>query len=243
MWHGKYIKPGKNARLMRIAWSREDQAKSHKKDDLGERLLLKEFQDLASREDFSCEWRFGQQAMGTWAKTEEAIDGFSGCVTTLHDDFEWLARSPQASTTTSEQLRFYFFLAVNLGRELVQQVCRFKHREQYGDNVEPLDRNSVFYQTAEGAGLPLDVAWENFMFKGPIRQINSPMAPMAPDGLAVHHIRLQNDSERVFMPVQVDWISERFSMDLWLADDFDEDRRLPGLPDEANVHARELAID
>ena len=239
MWHGQYAKPGTNGRLLRITSLSEDQAKSIKENNSGKHLTWKEFRDFASLKEFKCEWRFGQQALGTWADTEEGIDGFSGCVTTLHDDFEWLARSPQSSTTTSERLRSYFFLAVNLGRELVQQVCRFKHRAQFGVTVGPLDRSMVFFQSPNGAGFQLDVAWENFMFKGPIRQINSPKGPMAPDGLAVHHVRLKDDSQRLFMPVRVDWINEQFSMGSWFAEDF----ALPGLPDRSNFYARELAID
>lgn len=240
MWHGEYIKPG---RLMRIYRKKEDQAKSPEKNDSGERLTWKAFRDLASREEFKCEWRFGPQELGTWARTEEGIDGFSGCVTTLHDDFERLARSPRPNMTTSERLRFYFFLAINLGRELVQHVCRFKYREQHGDNAGPLNRFAVFYQTAEHAGFQLDEAWENFMFGSPIRQINSPMAPMAPDGLAFHHIRLEGGPRKVYMPVRVDWISERFSKSFWFADGFEENRTLQALPDRSNIYARELVID
>ena len=239
MWHGQYAKPGTNGRLLRITPPSEDQAKSIKENNSGENLTWKEFRDFASSKEFNCEWRFGQQAVGTLAETGEGIDGFSGCVTTLHDDFEWLACSPQPSTTTSERLRSYFFLAVNLGRELVQQVCRFKHRAQFGVNAGPLDRSFILFQSSNGARFQLDVAWEDFMFKGPIRQINSPKGPMTLDGLAVHHFRLKDDPQRVFMPVRVDWINERFSMGFWSADNF----ALPGLPDRSNFYARELAID
>lgn len=243
MWHGQYLKSGKNGRLMQITQLGEDQAESLRKENPRRSLTSKDFRSLASLEKFRCEWRFGPQDLGTWAKTQERIDGFSGYVTTLHDDFEWLIRYPPPGTTTSERLRLYFFLALNLSRELVWQVCLFKHRKEYGDTVEPPDRSSVFYRFAGSSGVSLDTAWEEFMFKGPIRQINSPMGPMAPDGLAVHHIKLKEDGERVYMPIQVDWISERFSMDAWLSDDLGQGHLLPGLPSGSDVYARELVID
>ena len=164
-------------------------------------------------------------------------------MTTFHDDFERLASFPQPGTTTSERLRFYFLLAINLCRELVQQVWRFKHREQYGNEVELLDRSSVFYLSAEDVGMPLDVAWEEFMFKGPIYQINSPGGPMALDGLAVYRFRLESDFDRVYMPARVDWLSERFSRDYWDADESKFERNLAGLPDGSNIYAKELVID
>lgn len=242
MWHGEYIK----GNMTRILQPTEDKMRSLKKVSAEEGLTWKGFQDLASTEEFKCEWRFGPQDAGTLAKTEEGIDGFSGCVTTLHDDFEWLARFPQPSTTTSERLRLYFFLAFNLCRESVQQVCRFQYRIQHGNDVEPLDTFFAYYQTSPTSAEPwrfLNQAWEKFMFKGWVYQINSPRGPMTPDGLAVKYLGLENESAGVYMPLRMDWISELFSMGLWLADDSDEDMRLPGLPDGSKLHARELVID
>ena len=244
LWHGQYLNGGGPlGSLLKITPPREDQARNIKSNNSGERVTWKDFRDLASLRGFQCEWRFGQPTLGTWAITEEGIDGYSGCVTTLHHKFERLARFPRPNTTTSKRLRFYFFLALHLSRELVQQVCTFKYRKHFGHNFGPLDKSRIFWQLSEKLGLPLDLAWEDFMFKGTICQINSPKLPTAPDGLAVHHVnRVIDKWMKIYMPVRVDWISERFAMEFWSADSFDEDRKLPGLPDGSNVYARGLDI-
>lgn len=243
LWHGKYDKPGRNGLLMRISPLTEEQATKIKQRKPAERLACKEFRDFARREDFQCEWRFAPKSVGVGATTEEGLDGFSGCVTTLHDDFEWLIRYPRPGTTTSDRLRLFFFLAINLGRELVQHVCQFRHRDQYGAAARSMERNHVLYQSGERSGYALDAAWEISMFGGSIRQIGAPNGPMAPDGLAVHHFKTEDDPERVYMPVRVDWISERFSKGLWLGDESGRDRTLPGLPDGSEFYAKSLMID
>lgn len=197
---------------------------------------------------FQCEWRFGPQASGLWWTMDEGITGPSGCVTTLHDDFEKLAYTYQPETTTSERLRFYFFFAVNLVRALVQQVCQFKRREKFGHNVEPIAKGTVFFRNSWGDMIPLEDAWEDEAFRGPISQINAPRGPMAPDGLAAYVKDYGPGGVRpgrLYQSLRMDWISTRFSAENWF--DRDGEIELDGEPlwevDGRTCSAKELAID
>ena len=195
-------------------------------------------------DSFQCEWRFGPQASGLWWITEEGIAGSSGCVTTLHDDFERLAYTYPPETTTSERLRVYFFFAVNLVRALVQQVCQFKRREKFGHDVEPIARGTVFLRNSWGDMISLENAWEDEAFRGSISQINAPRGPMAPDGLAayVQACRLgEIRPGRRYQSLRMDWISELFSANHW----DDEDGEIETLWEVAGktCYAKDLAID
>ena len=195
-------------------------------------------------DSFQCEWRFDPQASGLWWTTEEGIAGSSGYVTTLNDDFARLAYTYPPETTTSERLRFYFFFAVNLVRALVQQVCQFKRREKFGHDVEPIARGTVFFRNSWGDMIPLETAWEDEAFRGPISQINAPMGPMAPDGLAAY-VQVygpgKNRPGRHYQSLRMDWISEQFSAKHWV----DEDGEIEPLWEVAGktCNAKELAID
>ena len=197
---------------------------------------------------FQCEWRFGPQASGLWWTMEEGIAGPSGCVTTLHDDFERLAYTYHPETTTSQRLRFYFFFAVNLVRALVQQVCQFKRREKFGQNVEPIAKGTVFFRNSWGDMIPLEDAWEDEAFRGPISQINAPRDPMAPDSLATYvHVYGPGGIRpgRLYQSLRMDWISHRFSTENWF--DKDGEIELDGEPlwevDGRTCSAKELGID
>ena len=199
-------------------------------------------------DNFQCEWRFGPQAAGLWWTMEEGIAGPSACVTTLHDDFEKLAYTYQPETTTSERLRFYFFFAVNLVRALVQQVCQFKRREKFGHNVEPIAKGTVFFRNSWGDMIPLEDAWEDEVFRGPIYQINAPRGPMAPDGLAAYVKDYGPGGVRpgrLYESLRMDWISQRFSAENWF--DQDGEIELDGEPlwevDGRTCSAKELAIE
>ena len=217
LWGGKYEK---RKVMMQILRNEELQ-----NDILREQLVQDESasSNLVRNEvldSFQCEWRFGPQASGEWWTMKEGIAGFSGCVTTLHEDFERLAYTYQPETTTSERLRFYFFFAVNLVRALVQQVCQFKRREKFGHDVEPIANRTVFFRDSRGRMVPLEEAWERAAFRGVISQINTPTGPMAPDGLAAYvHVRKDVSRGRVYEPLRMDWISGRFSAIHWVDED------------------------
>ena len=199
-------------------------------------------------DEFQCEWRFGPQASGSWWTTEGGIAGSSEYVTTLHDDFERLAHTFPPETTTSERLRFYFFFAVNLVRALVQQVCQFKRREKFGQDVEPIARGTVFLMNSWAQMLPLEEAWEDEAFRGPISQINAPKGPMAPDGLAAY-VRIFGPGGvrpgRLYQSLRMDWISGQFKAEKWV--DEDGEIELDSQPlwefDGITCYAKELAID
>ena len=244
LWGGKY---DERRVMMQIVPNEE-----HHNDILRDQLVQNENASSTSfslvRNDvldsFQCEWRFGPQASGLWWTTEGGIAGSSGYVTTLHEDCERLAYTQPPETTTSERLRFYFFFAVNLVRALVQQVCQFKRREKFGHDVEPIAWGTVFFKNSWGDMIPLENAWEDEAFRGPIFQINAPKGPMAPDGVAAY-VHVYGPGEirpgRRYQSLRMDWISEQFSANHWV----DEDGEIEPFWEVAGktCYAKELAID
>ena len=92
--------------------------------------------------------------------------------------------------------------------------------------------------------IPLENAWEDEAFRGPISHINAPKAPMAPDGLAAY-VHFYGPGEvrpgRHHQSLRMDWISEQFSANHWV----DEDGEIEPLWEVAGKtsYAKELAID
>lgn len=175
---------------------------------------------------------------GQWAMTYT-----NGEITTdLHDDFYHLGISIFETATTSEQLRFLFFIAVNLVHELAHRVFQERWETEFPD--EPLPPSEPVYQDIDIPHDELGVAWEKYMFGGRIQAINLTPTPGVPDGLARLHLDMVKplgdsafkDPQRRVAPLSTEWISKLFSQSWW-NDKAKKAERAPGNPGLSSLRA------
>jgi len=127
----------------------------------------------------------------------------------LHSDMKAFAQGAYHSSTASHQLRFQFFLALNICHELAHSVmkCRGVRLEPFFDVDEP--------QAELGA------SWEYSQFGGKIQAINYSMT--AADGLMWYPWQsstaeaeaIQRDDRR-FVAVSMEWVMLHFDKDGWM---------------------------
>lgn len=126
----------------------------------------------------------------------------------LHSEMRAFAEGAYHSSTPSHQLRFQFFLALNICHELAHSVmkCRRVGREPFFDGEEP--------QAELGA------SWEYSVFGGKIQAINHSMT--AADGLMWYPWQSCEDEaeaiqrdERRFVAVNMNWVVLLFERDGW----------------------------
>lgn len=145
------------------------QAKSFARKDLMQDLL-----EIAGGSHFRFVPLIGQWAM-TYTHGEITTD--------LHDDFFHLSVSIFETATTSEQLRFLFFTAVNLVHELAHREFQDRWATEFPDEGH-LPPSEPVIQDLDIPHDELGVAWEHYMFGGRIQAINLTPTPGVPDGLA-----------------------------------------------------------
>ena len=165
-------------------------------------------------------------------------------VTVLHHDFFLLSATTFQTATKSAQLRFLFFLAVNLGHELAHlmwqktQAIDMETRSMYAI----LDWEPFFFDSPDPHD-ELGIAWEHFMFGGRIQPLNQCATPFVPDGLVILSLEMVRKSPYIdpdgsIAPLLTDWISDQFSETWWGRRDKKGKRaRRPGHPRRGPVRA------
>lgn len=153
-----------------------------------------------------------------WVPTQP--DRFNS-VTILHDDFYYLSYTTFPKATESQQLRFLYFLAINLAHEMAHLL--WQHREaklgilQYSGSI--LDSEPFRFDCSDPHN-ELGISWECFMFGGRIQPLNQCATPFVPDGLAILHLDMVRDTlftdiaPRI-APLLTDWISDQFAESWW----------------------------
>lgn len=192
----------------------------------GRKALMQEFLEIAGNSHFRFVPLIGQWAM-TYTKGEITTD--------LHDDFYHLSASIFETATTSEQLRFLFFVAVNLVHELAHRVFQERWQTELPD--EPLPPSEPVFQDIDVPHDELGVAWEQYMFGGRIQAINLTPTPGVPDGLVRLHLDMVKppgdnafkDPQRRIAPLSTEWISKLFSQ-TWWGDKAKKAEKAPGNP-------------
>lgn len=141
--------------------------------------------------------------------------------TLLHDDFFFLSYTFFTTATKSEQLRFLFFLAVNLGHELAHLMWQKSQAMDMDTEsmYSVLDWEPFFFDSPDPHD-ELGIAWEHFMFGGRIQPLNQCATPFVPDGLAILNLEMVRsspfmDPECRIAPLLTDWISDQFSENWW----------------------------
>lgn len=169
---------------------------------------------------------------GAWAQTRSQTvrHNFDDCTrkewpfssaTVLHDDFFFLSITAFRTATKSAQLRFLFFLAVNLGHELAHLMWQ-KSQAMDMDTESMyavLDWEPFFFDSPDPHD-ELGIAWEHFMFGGRIQPLNQCANPFVPDGLAILNLEMVRkspfmDPDCRIAPLLTDWISNQFSETWW----------------------------
>ena len=178
-------------------------------------------------------------SQGQWAATQamqvEESESYGAGIfaprlmTTFHDDFMyvlWPGANPPVwdTSSTSKKLRFLFFFAVQLGRELANALWIERCRQEHGD--EGLERFPQISIHGKQIG-PMDAAFERFMFGGKIEVINGSSSPRCWDGLAVRYDDGLDDSNLRVAALSMEAINNRFSS-AWWADEANAAGRQPG---------------
>lgn len=163
-------------------------------------------QKLTEHADYvSFRWRPDPDA---FASTYPDPRDRSKTVIYLHSEMKAFAEGAYHDSTPSHQLRFQFFLALNLCHELAHSVmkCRRVGREPFFDRDEP--------QAELGA------SWEYSQFGGKIQPINHSMT--AADGLmwypwqsATAEAEAIERDDRRFVAVNMNWVMLQFQRDGW----------------------------
>lgn len=142
-------------------------------------------------------------------------------VTILHTDFLTVSYTAFRTATKSQQLRFLFFLAVNLAHELAHHVWQSRWATENNDG----ERHSIlnwepFFHELPDPHDELGIVWECFMFGGRIQPLNQSPSPFVPDGLVILHLDVVREFQSGdylcrIAPLLTDWISDRFSETWW----------------------------
>ncbi|MCJ1470840.1 hypothetical protein MMC07_009487 [Pseudocyphellaria aurata] len=165
-------------------------------------------------------------------------------MTFLHEDFLLLSHTTFPAASKSKQVRFLFFLAVNLAHELAHVLWHY-HWSLENNNA---DQKSIlkwepFFMNIKEPHDELGIAWEYFMFGGRIQPLNHTKTPFVPDGLVI--LPLDMVQERSYTsplcqiaPLLTEWISDQFSENWWTKRSKKAARaRLPGHPRRAPIRA------
>lgn len=146
-------------------------------------------------------------------------------VTFLHDDFLFLSRTHIQTATESQQVRFLFFLAVNLAHQLAHHMWQsrwaLENPDQHHGQYASLDWEPFLYERSrEDSHDELGILWERFMFGGRIQPLNQCPSPLAPDGLAILPLTMVTENPYAdfgigIAPLLTDWISDQFSETWW----------------------------
>ncbi|KAI9729227.1 MAG: hypothetical protein M1834_007019 [Cirrosporium novae-zelandiae] len=134
----------------------------------------------------------------------------------------------------SQRLRFYFFLAVNLCHILVHFAYHQRLRNNSNNSFLPISPSEPCYFSGKKlitAG-ELGIAWEYFMFAGTIQQINQPLTPLSPFGLA--HLPFEmaywgrsRDKHMRITAIDMEWIHNLFCKSWW---EGEKEQTKPGSP-------------
>lgn len=239
----EWSRAGPNARnLQLLFWEREgdEEGKWVERPDEDAEEVPECFGRYANQHHF----RF-RPVRSAWAETRSqsvpgATAGGFASVTILHDDFFHLSYTTFRTATTSQQLRFLYFLAINLAHELAHVM--WHHREvalsarEYHGSV--LAREPFLLET--DIVDELGISWEMFMFGGRIQPLNQLLTPFAPDGLVVLGEGpdvLFIDVECKIAPLLTKWISDQFSETWWRKRGRKALARRPGRARRAPVRA------
>jgi len=163
-------------------------------------------QKLTEHADYvSFRWRPESEA---FASTYPDPRDSSKTIIYLHSEMKAFAEGAYHSSTASHQLRFQFFLALNICHELAHSVmrCRRVGREPFFGRDEP--------QAELGA------SWEYSQFGGKIQVINQSVT--AADGLmwypwqsSTAEAEATQRDDRRFVAVNMNWVMLQFDKDGW----------------------------
>lgn len=176
--------------------------------------------------------------IGGWAesKTYHQPSNNVASMTTLHQAFLQNCYARFHRSSESRQLRFLFFLAVNLGHELAHLVFRKRRLDETGDIEEEEP-----YWNSELVHKELGTAWEDFMFGGRIQMLNASPDPLSQYGLAVLPLEMARWSpfrDRLcrIAALPMEWINDQFS-EAWWTDPAKANERIPGNPPLSSIRA------
>ncbi|MCJ1269240.1 hypothetical protein MMC22_009130 [Lobaria immixta] len=145
--------------------------------------------------------------------------------TFLHEDFLHLSYTEFPQATTSQQVRFLYFLAITVAHEVAHLTWQHGWAMEISNAKKPvLDWEPYFYLDD---AIPRDfnhdelgIAWECFMFGGRIQPLNQSASPFVPVGLAVLPMNMVLethfwDPQCRIAPLETAWISNQFSEAYW----------------------------